>query len=208
MPTLGNQLQKVATQLQRKVAPGVGDSIIEVWRQKTTPGAGRDASGNELSSGTANVGLVGTYYARFTHNAEGGEPLAGGQPLSVLPYIFIFNAGAAPDVQGSDILLEAAKRDVSLAIEDLGWQPNKTQFFGTREQPTGESELYAVALNSGTTGAIEPDWPQVVGETVMDGSIEWEMAAKRSFSVIDPGGRETINVEYIVVAQDSREGDR
>lgn len=211
MPTLGSQLQKVSRLLQREVAPGIGDSIIEVWRQSdvSTPGgAGYDAAGNEISAGSDAIGLAAMYYARFTHNAEGNESPAGGQPVSVLPYIFIFNAGDKPDIRGDDMLLEAAKRETDLAIADIGWWPLTEYATGTIEQPTAESQLYAEATSGGVSGADEPEWPAVAGETVEDGTVTWTMRDKRSFSVIDPGGRETINVEYVVVAQDSREGGR
>lgn len=42
------------------------------------------------------------------------------------------------------------------------------------------SHLYYTATTTGTTGTVEPVWPNTIGETVVDGSVTWQATAVRS----------------------------
>ncbi len=208
MPTLGEELQKVALQLQGEVAPAVGDDIVEVWRPRggtVSGGVGINEAGESVRTGggtTTGAAWNGVYYARLSHDTGGNEPDITGPPLSVLPFSFLFNAGDRPDIGGNDFLLLGAKRGLSQTIADLGWKPQTPYDVGSVEQPTAHSEYYAVATTSGTSGSNEPAWTQSAGTLVSDGAMLWRMVKKRRFGVIDPGGAQTFDVVREVLAQE------
>jgi hypothetical protein len=125
-----------------------------------------------------------------------------GTRASVTAFTFTFNAGDAPKIESDDRLIVAVKRELKQKIEDLGWQSNAIYSVGAREQPT-QSNGFSYLRTSGTvSGAVEPVWPRVKGQIVVDGDGEWKCEGELpAYGVIDPGGMGTIAVNYIVTAE-------
>ncbi|MGH9453303.1 MAG: hypothetical protein ACRD2O_04970 [Terriglobia bacterium] len=58
-----------------------------------------------------------------------------------------------------------------------GWMAQALQSgFDTIKDSNGN---YEMAMNSGTTGGVEPAWPTIPGEKVWDGSVIWMMSTSR-----------------------------
>lgn len=213
MPTLDEQLQRAIPNIQQQVAPAFGADIVEVWRDPDAPtpgGSNRSPSGNRIgTSGSPSSAAtkVHAYYSRLGADSGGHEADFGGQPVAVGQYIFTFNAADAIDIQSDDLLMVAAKREILLDIADLGWQPSTAYALGAHEQPSVSNQRWYLATNGGVSGSSEPAFPTVKGETVMDGTVEWTcMGLLDRYSVIDPGGNETIQVERVVIAQVTHQG--
>lgn len=55
----------------------------------------------------------------------------------------------------------------------LQWAPNTIYEVGDRRIPTTIGARWYVCTQSGTSGASEPTWPTVLGNTVNDGTVVW-----------------------------------
>ena len=60
------------------------------------------------------------------------------------------------------------------------FEPNDCAEIGDTITPTVPNGFVYECLSSGITGAIEPDWPTVTGETVTDGTVEWKTLSDTS----------------------------
>lgn len=58
-------------------------------------------------------------------------------------------------------------------IRYLQWAAKTGIEVGDRRIPTVIGNYWYVALTSGTTGATQPTWPLIVGNTVVDGGVTW-----------------------------------
>jgi hypothetical protein len=69
-----------------------------------------------------------------------------------------------------------ANKGCLINFVSLPWRPTTHYNFGQEilVLRTANNIAYIqVALNSGTTGAIQPTWPGIVGKTTVDGGITW-----------------------------------
>jgi len=57
---------------------------------------------------------------------------------------------------------------------DKAWIPNEAVLIDEVWTPSVPNDYTYSALNTGATGGIEPAWPTVPGQTVVDGDITWE----------------------------------
>jgi hypothetical protein len=62
---------------------------------------------------------------------------------------------------------------VTLQSEDL-WVASTGYSLGDAVIPSNPTGLRYVCTTAGTSGATQPQWPSVIGDTVVDGSAEWE----------------------------------
>jgi len=114
--------------------------------------------------------------------------VAGGAPTSVtcsrVPY-------AEPGLynftwQKIEVVAAAAEVRVNLKVAmtvPSDWAAATAQSAGTWRRPTPtdisihrnyQNDMWYVAIQAGTTGAVEPIWPRRAGETVVDGTVIWE----------------------------------
>lgn len=75
-----------------------------------------------------------------------------------------------------------SKRLVSLVYKPPAWQANTVYYWfdsGDYDTviPNVFAGVYFKVINPGKSGAIEPTWPTVVGDTVQDGGVLWECVA-------------------------------
>jgi len=54
------------------------------------------------------------------------------------------------------------------------WAPSSAVQAGAYAAPTVRNGFYYRATVGGSTGATEPTWPTVIGNTVADGGVTWE----------------------------------
>lgn len=212
MPTLDQQLQQAVQSVQKQVAPALGADIAEVWRAPAAVvagGSGVDQYGYPVAVSTntqrpdENRVRIAAYYCRLSANNMAQVQQFGGQNVVVAPYVLSFNAADKPDIAGTDLIRIAAKRQSSLAVGALGWQASTNYAAGALEQPSAGSTKFYRANVAGTTGSVEPVWPQTSGGTVVDGGVTWVcIGDKRTFEIVDPGGLETIQVERIVLCKE------
>jgi hypothetical protein len=215
MPSLDSQLARVAKQIRKSIAPALGADIVEVWRprQGDEPSPGgtmRDRAGNTLRTApvvatptSPGMAFQAAYYCRVApqlRNATEGD--FGGQNTSVVPHVFVFNAGDRPELRASDALRIAVKRQERQSLAELGWQPNTSYPVGAREQPSASNGCTYKRTSGTVSGALEPYWPHIKGLTVFDGDGVWECEGKSPlFEIISPGGYDTNAAEIVVSAE-------
>lgn len=214
---LGEELQQVALELQEAVGANVGDEICLVWTSgarnvAAAGGAGVDRFGAPVSNNSGNTRpdqqqvLTGRYYCRIANTAQVAPTNWAGQLVNVQPWIVSINENQNPVIESGDVITRCVKREVSLEIANLGWQPETSYESGVLEMPANLANLispvkrcYYRVKNAGVSGEIEPLWPTVKFAIIQDGSITWEcMGPLQQFSVKDPGGKGTVPVSRIV----------
>lgn len=212
MARIGITLQRAAKQVQKIIAPGIGDDIIEVWRGRTadspTPGGERrNEMGRTVRSegptptGTQGMVKVAAYYGRYSHT-RGGTEANNGAISNIGPTVFIFNAGDSPDIDGDDQLLVAPKRFLRQPLAQLGWVAEFPYQIEAIEQPSVSNRFTYKRISGTVSGMVEPVWPRVKGTTVADGDGEWVCEGENPpYEVIDPGGKGSIQVNYVVTAE-------
>jgi hypothetical protein len=62
------------------------------------------------------------------------------------------------------------------------WAPNTAMTAGIRVYPTTETGLEYEVTTAGTTGAVAPAWPTVIGQTVVDGTVTFTARKPISFT--------------------------
>ena len=215
MPRLDRQLERVTRQIQRRIAPGVGADIVEVWRAGTPTGpleAGgthRDAAGNVVRTAgsgpapaTAGRAFHAAYYCRAAPQLRNATETDSGQITSVVPEAFVFNAGDRPDVVGSDALRIAVKRTANQTLAQMGWQAGYLYQTGALEQPTRSNGRKYKRSGGAISGPTEPVWPLSKGQTVSDGDGFWTCLGESVlYQVTAPGGYDTHPGEIVVIAE-------
>lgn len=59
-------------------------------------------------------------------------------------------------------------------LQDAKWQTLTAYPVGERISPTRDPSKVFICTIGGTSGASEPDWPDVVGNTIADGTATWQ----------------------------------
>ena len=79
--------------------------------------------------------------------------------------------------------------DTIFAVIQHFWQPNKSY---TLNQvcwtPSMPANTIAICTVQGVSGATEPDWPAIVGNTVTEGSVTWKIIVAHPESLPANGG--------------------
>jgi hypothetical protein len=60
-----------------------------------------------------------------------------------------------------------------LYYSPIVWGEEEPQQVGDLVQPADDTQFYYECIVAGTTGESEPEWPEGVGATVVDGSVTW-----------------------------------
>jgi len=103
---------------------------------------------------------------------------------------FLVSAIRTSDGEGLGARFASSGPDVELALSDNAgvyltvtadqgkeWKPNESRTVNSKTYPTDSAikPYYFKALNAGSTGLSEPDWPTEAGSQIVDNGITWEL---------------------------------
>jgi hypothetical protein len=136
-----------------------------------------------------NTTLIGPMGIRVVYisNMNVREKLEAGQLATAGDYLISLPAGTV--VYTSDIIVKSAKP----------WQATERVIAGSRRAPTADTNQVLVAQADGTTGAVEPLWPDDLNEaaTVEDGTVTWQNIGKAErFQVIQQASPSTYGDKF------------
>lgn len=79
--------------------------------------------------------------------------------------------------------------DMLYNILQAYWQPGRAYQLGqTAKTPSLPANTIAICTKAGTTGAAEPTWPLLVGDTCNDGSVTWKLITETPQTLPADGG--------------------
>lgn len=93
--------------------------------------------------------------------------------------------------------------DTVTRVDDtyLYWSSTTTIEEGDRYIPTAIGALYYVCTTAGITGASEPTWPTVIGNSVTDGTVVWRCEGTYSGPAKYTTGVKTVGMKVIPTSQ-------
>ncbi len=76
---------------------------------------------------------------------------------------------------GNGLIADSSSRGSQIMPTQAVWQPNHPYSVGNSVIPTGTQTGFQYhCTTAGTSGAAEPTWPSSLGQSVADGSVQWE----------------------------------
>jgi len=159
-----SELGDVIDEVTSGVESFVGRRLARQVYRETLSGRGRlrlRLSALPVETGTVSVTVAGEVEAdwRLEDPALGWLYLADGWGGEVGEVVATYTAG---------YLVPGVAAD---------WTAEEAVAVGAWRRPTPPAALLAEATTAGQAGTVEPVWPAVVGETVVDGGAVWTMRA-------------------------------